>query len=91
MCILLQNAVDKTQTLEVVVNQHILILVFEVVGNQVLVYFQAFGEWVVGLAQVGFHEILGGQPPSIGFAFHVVGIGLFLIVVGHTMEHKLEQ
>ena len=85
-----QNGIDELETLEVVENQNVFIRVCEIVGNEVLVDFQTFVDWVVSSAQVGLHEILGGQPPGVGFAFHVVGISLFLIVFCHAVEHKFE-
>ena len=86
-----QDGVNETKTLEVVVNQYVLVLVLEVVGDEVLIDLQAFAERVIGRTQVNLHKILGGQPPGIGRAFHVVGIGLTLIVVGHAVEHELKQ
>ena len=58
--ILLQDEVDEAKTLEIVVNQHILVLLLEVVGNKVLIDFQAFVERIICSAQVGLHEIFGG-------------------------------
>ena len=91
LVVLVQNEVDEAETLEVVINQHILVLLLEIVGDEVLVDLQAFRKWVVHRAQVGLHEVLGGQPPCIGLTFHIVGIGLILVVVGHAVEHELEE
>ena len=91
LVILPQDAVDESKTLEVVVDQHILILLLEVVCDKVLIDFQTLREWVVGSAQVGLHEILGGQPPFFGVALGIVGIGLALVVVGHAVKHEFEK
>ena len=91
LLILLQNGIDEAITLEVIVNQHIFVLLLEIKGDEFLVDFQTFVDWVVSSAQVGLHEILGGQPPFFGVAFGLVGVGFTLIVIGHAVEHELEQ
>ena len=90
LLILAKDAVDEAKAVEVIVNQHILIRALEVKSYKVLIDLQAFRKWVIGSSKIGFHEVLGGQPPGIGLAFHIVGIGLFLIVFRHAVEHELE-
>ena len=91
LVIFFKDAIDKLKALEVVVNQHILVLLLDVVGDEVLIDFQAFVERIICRAQVGLHEVAGRQPPGVGLAFHIVGIGLVLVIVGHAVEHELEQ
>ena len=91
LLVLMQDGIDEAKTLEVVVNQHILVVILQVKANQLLVDFQAFVERVVICAKVNFYELFGGQPPVFGVAFHVVSVGLCLVVVGHTVEHELKQ
>ena len=91
LVVFIKDAVDKLKALEVVVNQHIIVLLLKVVGDEVLIDFQALREWVIGSAQVGLHEVVGRQPPGVSLTFHIVGIGLALVIVGHAVEHKLKQ
>ena len=89
--IFLEDAIDEAKTFEVVVNQHVFIALLEVIGNQFLIDLQALDERVVSVAQVDTCKLSGRQPPQVGVAVHIVGIRLFLIIVGYTVKHELED
>ena len=91
LLVLPQNGIDEAKTLEVVVNQHVLFIVLQIKADQFLVDFQTFDKRIIACTEVGLDELLGGQPPFFGVAFGLVGVGLFLIVFRHAVEHKFKQ
>ena len=64
-----------------------------VFGDEGLEELEALDDGSVAVAEVGFDEVIGFEPPELGVPLgqDVVGVGGFAIVFHHAVEHEVEK
>ena len=93
LIVVLQEGINVTDAVEVVVNQGFFVVVGQIAGDEFLINPQEAQHGVVLVRQADRDKLVGRQPPvgSIPCGRHIIGGSHCLIIGGHPMEYKVEN